>query len=85
MDLETKREAEAVVGVVVHALEQLLVGKLATDGFVIKLGSLGKFKVRHVRPTRRKVGFSGKVVTTKGRRKIRFVPLGMLRASEVAR
>ena len=84
MDLEFKRDAEIVIGVVVNALEQVLLSKLGTDGFAMKLGGFGKFKVRHVSPSRRKVGFSGKVVTTNAKRKIRFVALGTLRASEVA-
>jgi len=82
MDLETRRETEIVVAIVVNALEQLLLSKLGIDGFAIKLGGFGKFKVRHVGPTRRKVGFSGKVVTTNAKKKIKFVALGSLRASE---
>jgi len=83
MDLETKCEAEIGLGAVVNALEETLRSKLDTDGFSIKLGGFGKFKVRHVRPTRRKGGFSGKVGTTAAKRKIKFSALGMLRASEI--
>jgi hypothetical protein len=63
MDLATKREAEIVVGVVVNALEETRRSKLETDGFSVKLGGFGKFKVRHVSPTRRKIGFSGSVAS----------------------
>ena len=80
--LETKKEAEVAVGSVIDALEYCLLRNLGIDGFSLKLGSFGKFKVRHLKPTIRKVGFSGETVTTKAKRKVKFVPLGMLRVSE---
>jgi nucleoid DNA-binding protein len=82
LNLETKREAEIAVGAVVDALEHTLLNNLCTDGFSLKLGGFGKFKVRQTKPTTRRVGFSGKTVINKAKRKIRFVSLGMLRASE---
>jgi len=85
LNLETKKEAEIVIGAVVDALEHTLLNNLGTDGFSMKLGGFGKFKVRHTRPTRRRIGFSGETVTTKAKRKVRFVPLGMLRSSEDVR
>jgi len=44
----------------------------------MELGGFGKFRVRNVRPTRRRVGLSGETVTvtTKAERKVEFVPLG---------
>jgi nucleoid DNA-binding protein len=82
LNLETKKEAEIAVGAVVDALEQTLLNNLGIDGFSLKLGGFGKFKVRHTKPITRRVGFSGETVITKTKRKIRFVSLGMLRASE---
>jgi nucleoid DNA-binding protein len=82
LNLETKKEAEIAVGAVVDALEQTLLNNLGIDGFSLKLGGFGKFKVRHTKPITRRVGFSGETVITKRRRRIRFVSLGMLRASE---
>ena len=79
LNLQTKKEAEIAV---INALEHTLLNNLDTDGFSLKLGGFGKFKVRHTKPITRRVGFSGETVITKGKRKIRFVPLGMLRASE---
>jgi len=85
LSLETKKEAEIAVGAVVEALEQTLLNNLSVEGFSLKLGGFGKFKVRHLKPTTRRVGFSGKTVTTKAKRKVKFVPLGMLRLSENVR
>jgi nucleoid DNA-binding protein len=70
------------VGAVIEALEQTLLNNLSIEGFSLKLGGFGKFKVRHLKPTTRRVGFSGETVTTKAKRKVKFVPLGMLRLSE---
>ena len=80
--LETKKEAEIAVGAVIEALEQTLLNNLSIEGFSLKLGGFGKFKVRHLKPTTRRVGFSGETVTTKAKRRVKFVPLGMLRLSE---
>jgi len=82
LNLETKKEAEIAVGAVVDALEHTLLNNLGIDGFSLKLGGFGKFKVRHTKPITRRVGFSGETVITKTKRKIRFVSLGMLRGSE---
>jgi nucleoid DNA-binding protein len=80
--LETKKEAEIAVGAVIEALEQTLLNNLSSEGFSLKLGGFGRFKVRHLKPTTRRVGFSGETVTTKAKRKVKFVPLGMLRLYE---
>jgi len=82
LNLETKKEAEITVGAVIDALEHTLLNNLGTDGFSLKLGGFGKFKIRHTKPITRRVGFSGETVITKTKRKIRFVSLGMLRSSE---
>lgn len=82
LSLETKKEAEVAVGAVIEALEQTLLNNLSVEGFSLKLGGFGKFKVRHLKPTTRRVGFSGETVTTKAKRKVKFVPLGSLRLSE---
>ena len=82
LNLQTKKEAEIAVGAVISALEQTLLNNLGIDGFSLKLGGFGKFKVRHIKPITRRVGFSGETLITKRKRKIRFVSLGMLRASE---
>jgi len=47
--LSTKKEAEVIVIAVVSCLECALLNNLGTDGFTLKLGSFGKFSVRHKR------------------------------------
>jgi len=64
--LETKKEAEIAVGAVIAALEETLLNNLGTEGFSLKLGGFGKFKVRHLKPVEKRVGFSGETVMTKG-------------------
>lgn len=80
--LATKREAEMVVETVVAALEATLLNNLGTDGFTLKVGSFGKFSVRHRPGIFRKVGFTGETIMTKPSRKIKFVSLGNLRRRE---
>jgi hypothetical protein len=46
LSLETKKEAEVAVGAVIYALEQTLLNNLGTEGFSLKLGGFGRFKVR---------------------------------------
>lgn len=82
MELLTKKQAEQIVNVVVDSLNATLLNNLAIDGFTLKLGSFGKFSVRHKPGILRKIPFTGKTILTKDRRKIRFVSLGMLRRSE---
>jgi len=55
---------------------------MGTDGFTLKLGSFGKFYVRHNPGIRRKIGSSGQTIQTKMKRKIRFISLGALRQRE---
>lgn len=57
--LSTKKEAEHVVNVVICCLEATLLNNLGTNGFTIKLGSLGKFSVRHNPGILRKIPFTG--------------------------
>ena len=71
-----------VVDTVVAALEATLLNNLETNGFTLKLGSFGKFSVRHKPGIRRKIGFSGETIMTKDRRKVKFVSLGSLRQRE---
>ena len=80
--LPTKKEAETVVDAVVTALEATLLNNLGSDGFTLKLGSFGKFSVRHKPGIRRKIGFSGETILTKDRRNVRFISLGELRQCE---
>jgi nucleoid DNA-binding protein len=80
--LATKKEAEMVVETVVSALETTLLNNLQTDGFTLKLGSFGKFSVRHKLGICRKVGFSGETIQTKPMRKVKFISLGLLRRRE---
>jgi nucleoid DNA-binding protein len=80
--LPTKKEAEMVVDTVVAALEATLLNNLSTNGFTLKLGSFGKFSVRHKPGILRKIGFTGETIMTKARRKVRFVTLGSLRQRE---
>ncbi len=80
--LPTKKQAEQIVGVVVDSLEATLLNNLAMDGFTLKLGSFGKFSVRHKPGILRKIPFNGETILTKDRRKVRFVSLGALRQCE---
>ena len=68
--------------VVVTALEATLLNNLHTDKFTLKLGSFGKFSVRHKAGILRKIPFTGETIFTKDRRKITFVSLGTLRQHE---
>src|SRR5579884_2410178 len=80
--LLTKKQAEVIVDAVVAALEETLLNNLPVDGFTLKLGSFGKFSVRHKAGILRKIGFSGETIMTKDRRKVVFVSLGELRQCE---
>jgi len=80
--LSTKKEAEHVVEAVVAALEATLLNNLGANGFTLKLGSFGKFSVRHKAGILRKIPFTGETLLTKDRRKVGFVSLGALRQSE---
>ncbi len=82
LSLPTKKEAEHVLNTVIASLESTLLNNLGTDGFTLKLGSFGKFCVRHKPGIRRKIGFSGETILTKDRRKVRFISLGSLRRCE---
>jgi nucleoid DNA-binding protein len=80
--LPTKKEAELIVETVVAAVEATLLNNLETNGFTLKLGSFGKFSVRHKAGIRRKSGFSGETIQTKRLRKVKFISLGNLRRQE---
>jgi nucleoid DNA-binding protein len=77
--LPTKKEAVMVVDTVVAALEATLLNNLETNGFTLKMGSFGKFSVRHKAGILRRIPFTGKTILTKDRRKVRFISLGRLR------
>jgi len=80
--LPTKKQAEMVVEAVIECLEATLLNNLGTNGFMLKLGSFGKFSVRHKAGILRKIPFTGETLLTKDRRKITFVSLGSLRQCE---
>lgn len=80
--LPIKKEADHVVDAVIESLEATLLNNLATNGFTLKLGSFGKFSVRHKAGILRKIPFTGETILTKDMRKIRFVSLGVLRQLE---
>ena len=80
--LPTKKEAEMVVDAVVVALEATLLNNLGADGFTLKLGSFGKFSVRHKTGILRRIPFTGKTILTKDRRTVRFISLGSMRQRE---
>jgi len=80
--LPTKKQAEKIVDVVIGSLESTLLNNLAVDGFTLKLGSFGKFSVRHKPGILRRIPFTGQTILTKDKRKVRFVSLGVLRQSE---
>ena len=69
--LPTKKEAEMVVDAVVAALEATLLNNLGSNGFALKLGSFGKFSVRHKPGILRKIPFTGETILTKDRRTVR--------------
>jgi nucleoid DNA-binding protein len=80
--LPTKKEAEHIVNVVIGSLGATLLNNLGTNGFTLKLGSFGKFSVRHKSGILRKIPFTGETILTKDKRKVRFVSLGELRQRE---
>lgn len=80
--LPTKKEAEMLVEIVVAALEATLLNNLQTDGFTLKLGTFGKFSIRHKAGILRRIPFTGETILTKDRRTVRFVSLGSLRQHE---
>jgi nucleoid DNA-binding protein len=66
--LATKKEAEQVVNIVINGLEATLLNNLGTHGFSLKLGSFGKFSVRHKPSISRRIPFTGETIQTKARR-----------------
>lgn len=82
MGLATKKEAQMIVDAVISALEETLLNNLALDGFTLKLGSFGKFSVRHRTGILRRIPFTGNTMLTMDRRKVRFISLGSLRQCE---
>jgi Bacterial DNA-binding protein len=63
-------------------LEATLLDSLGTDGFTLKLGSFGKFSVRHKPGILRKIPVTGETILTKDRRKVTFISLGRQRQGE---
>ena len=89
LSLGTKKEAEHTIDTVISALEQVLLNNLASNQFVLKLNSFGKFTIRHRPGIYRKIPFAknedGTYQTkmTNAKRKVKFVTLGILRQREV--
>jgi len=84
LGLGTRKEVEVVTGVV-WPLEETLIENLGQDGFSIKLGSFGKFSIRHRLGTYRKIPITGEWKTTDTKRKEKFVAIGRLRQLERVR
>ena len=63
--LATKKQAEQIVDVVIGSLESTLLNNLGIDGFTLKLGSFGKFSVRHRPGILRLIPFTGETILTK--------------------
>jgi nucleoid DNA-binding protein len=82
LNLPTRKEADSVIQAVISALEQTLMKRLDSDGFSIKLGSFGKFKIYHRASIYRKIPFTGKKQLINPKRKVKFIALGKLRALE---
>ncbi len=80
--LATKKESEYLINAVVSCLEESLLDNLDRDRYTIKLGSFGKFTVKHKPGTLRKIPFTGETKVTNDKRKIRFISLGKLRKCE---
>ena len=81
-DFRRSGESTPVSAELRAALESTLLENLQTDGFTLKLGSFGKFSVRHKAGILRRIGFSGETIQTKMRRKVKFISLGNLRQRE---
>ena len=82
LNLSTRKEAEFTIQSVINALEQTLIDRIDSDGFSLKLGSFGKFKIHHRRSVYRKIPFTGEMKVINPKRKVKFVALGSLRALE---
>ena len=82
LNLPTKKETESVIQAVISALEQTLINRLDSDGFSIKLGSFGKFKIHHRSSIYRKIPFTGEMKVINPKRKVKFIALGKLRLLE---
>ena len=80
--LPTKKQTEQIMNVVIDSLEATLLNNLGTNGFTLKLGSFGKFSVRHKAGLLRKIPFTGETILTKERRTVKFVSLGSLRQQQ---
>jgi nucleoid DNA-binding protein len=81
--LQTRKEAEMVLNRVVMAIEDTLIENLGNDQFSLKLGSFGRFSVKHVPSHKRKNPFEkGAVLTVPAKRKVKFVAYGPLREME---
>ena len=82
LNLSTRKESELVIQTVICALEQTLIDRIDSDGFSLKLGSFGKFKIHHRPSIYRKISFTGEMKAINPKRKVKFVALGRLRALE---
>jgi nucleoid DNA-binding protein len=82
LNLPTKKETESVIQAVIGAFERTLIDRLDSDGFSLKLGSFGKFKIHHRASIFRKIPFTGKKQLINPKRKVKFIALGKLRALE---
>ena len=78
----TKKAAEMVTGAVVDGLEQTLIDNLEQDGFSIKLGSFGKFSIRHRPGSYHRIPLGDEMRMSDTLRKVKFVALGRLRQRE---
>ena len=54
-DLRRKRKPRLPWEPVIAALEETLLNNPGTEGFSVKLGGFGKFKVRHLKPVEKRV------------------------------
>jgi nucleoid DNA-binding protein len=82
LSLQTKKEAEHLINVVIQSLEATLLNNLGVNGFTLKLNGFGKLSVRHKPGILRKIPFKGETIQTKARRKVIFISLGALRERE---
>ena len=81
----TKKDAEAILKVVVDAIEKTLLDNLNTDGFSLKLNKFAKLTVHHKQGILRKIPFNNQTTLTKDKRKVKFVILGKLREAEIVK
>jgi nucleoid DNA-binding protein len=82
LELMYRKDAKETVDTVISCIEETLKENLGTNGFSIKLNSLGKLTVRHRAASLRKIPLTGETKMTSKKQKVKFITLGDLRRME---